>query len=147
MFSETDISTFTFLCSIFFPNVMLMHCMCVHQAFGCICLLSGAVGYALPQTRMTAQLNGCARAAAVVLPSGCTRPVCSVGLTRSSEATAQLALPARSAMQNTSLCFPNWVGEIARIVKVWLKWWGGEVDSPKESIYFLLALNIIIFNI
>lgn len=85
-------------------------------------LLSGAAGCALPQMKTTARLSGCVRAAAAAPPSGCTRSVCSAGSTRSSGATAQLASPARSAMLNTSLSFPNWVGEISSIFKFWWCW-------------------------
>lgn len=58
---------------------------------------------------MTALLSGCVRADAVAPPSGCTKPACSAGWTRSSGATAQHVWPVLSVTQNISLSFPNWV--------------------------------------
>lgn len=73
-------------------------------------LFLGAAGCALLQMRMTARQSGCVRVAAAAPPSGSTRPVCSAGSMKSSGATAQHVSPAHSAMQNTSLSSPSWVG-------------------------------------
>lgn len=114
----------------------LKSCSCTGVCSRCAHVLSGAAGCASPRMRMTARPSGCVRAAAAAPPSGCTRPVCSAGWTRSSGATARLASPARSAMPNTSLSFPSWVGEISSIFKSWLAWRAGEAMIEDE--YFFL---------
>lgn len=128
-----DSETSFLLClSIFTFKVIFSYC----SVFTVRSLLSGAAGCALPRMRTTARPSGCVRAAAAAPPSGCTRSVCSAGLTRNSGATAQLASPAHSAMLNTSLSFPNWVGEISSIFKSWWAW-----NVNKLECFFYRFLN------